>query len=367
MRRMGHGRCQVCVREVVRAMMGAGCPRRCPSTRSRRPGVTGPSAGAPEPARPMAAVTSIMRAQQILLARLNDLVAPAGPHVPALRGADAAVVHAPRRAAAGQGRRAPPGPPHLGDEHRRQARGRRPGAPRAPRGGPARDAGRDHAGGPPRRPPPRPTRCTPPGSASARSTTGSSRRSPRSSAPCASTPATTAPNLRSVPDTRKSEHLHGHAREDQADQHPDDRRGVARGLRADARARRRRSPRSAALPIEPLYTEADLPDAARDRRARRLSVHPRRVPEHVPGPPVDDAPVRRLRHRRGDQRALPLPARPRPDRPEHRVRHALADGPRLRLARARWARSGARASRSTRSTTCRRSSRASTSARSACR
>lgn len=32
----------------------------------------------PEPARPMAAVTSIMRAQQILLARLNELVAPFG-------------------------------------------------------------------------------------------------------------------------------------------------------------------------------------------------------------------------------------------------------------------------------------------------
>src|SRR6478735_541042 len=32
----------------------------------------------PEPARPMAAVTSIMRAQQILLARLNELVAPQG-------------------------------------------------------------------------------------------------------------------------------------------------------------------------------------------------------------------------------------------------------------------------------------------------
>src|ERR1700760_649903 len=31
-----------------------------------------------EPARPMAAVTSIMRAQQILLARLNELVAPYG-------------------------------------------------------------------------------------------------------------------------------------------------------------------------------------------------------------------------------------------------------------------------------------------------
>ena len=96
--------------------------------------------------------------------------------------------------------------------------------------------------------------------------------------------------------------------------------------------------------------------ATDDRPPRRLSVHARRVPEHVPRAAVDDAPVRRLRHGRGDQRALPLPARPRPDRPEHGVRHALADGPRLRPRRARWARSGARASRSTRSTTWRRCS-----------
>ena len=40
----------------------------------------------------------------------------------------------------------------------------------------------------------------------------------------------------------------------------------------------------------------------------------------------------------------------------HRVRHAVADGPRLRPRRCRWARSGARASRSTRSTTWRRCS-----------
>jgi len=32
----------------------------------------------PEPSRPMAAVTSIMRAQQVLLARLNDIVRPHG-------------------------------------------------------------------------------------------------------------------------------------------------------------------------------------------------------------------------------------------------------------------------------------------------
>ena len=45
----------------------------------------------------------------------------------------------------------------------------------------------------------------------------------------------------------------------------------------------------------------------------------------------------------------------------------IADGPRLGLARARRARSGARASRSTRSTTWRRCSPGSISARSACR
>ena len=37
-----------------------------------------------------------------------------------------------------------------------------------------------------------------------------------------------------------------------------------------------------------------------------------------------------LRHRRGDQRALPLPARPRPDGPLDRLRHADPDGARLR-------------------------------------
>ena len=99
-----------------------------------------------------------------------------------------------------------------------------------------------------------------------------------------------------------------------------------------------------------------------DRAAGRVPVHPRRLPDDVPRAPVDDAPVRRLRHRRGDQRALPLPARPRADGALHRVRHAGADGPRLRPARAASARSAARASRSTRSTTWRRSSRASTSA-----
>ena len=62
----------------------------------------------------------------------------------------------------------------------------------------------------------------------------------------------------------------------------------------------------------------------------QLSLHARRLPVDAPRAPVDDAPVRRLRHRRRDQRALPLPARARPDRPLDRLRHAHADGPRLR-------------------------------------
>ena len=58
-------------------------------------------------------------------------------------------------------------------------------------------------------------------------------------------------------------------------------------------------------------------------------VHARRLPVDVPRQALDDAPVRRLRHRRGDERALPLPARPRPDRPLDGLRHADADGLRL--------------------------------------
>ena len=88
-------------------------------------------------------------------------------------------------------------------------------------------------------------------------------------------------------------------------------------------------------PVRELYTPPDLPagiGAPRgpDRAARRVPVHARHPPVDVPRAAVDDAPVRRLRHERGDQRALPLPARARPDGAVDRVRHALADGPRLR-------------------------------------
>src|SRR5512133_3547935 len=74
--------------------------------------------------------------------------APPRPDLPALRGADAALLHPRGGAAAGQDRRAPPGPSHVGDQHHRQAGGRRARAPGAPRRGPARDAGRDHRRGP---------------------------------------------------------------------------------------------------------------------------------------------------------------------------------------------------------------------------
>ena len=45
----------------------------------------------------------------------------------------------------------------------------------------------------------------------------------------------------------------------------------------------------------------------RPRLPRRVPVHPRRVADDVPRQPVDDAAVRRLRHARGDERALPVP------------------------------------------------------------
>ena len=68
---------------------------------------------------------------------------------------------------------------------------------------------------------------------------------------------------------------------------------------------------------------------------------------------------------RGDEQALPLPARAGPDRAVGRVRSADADGLRPRRAARRTARSARSACRSRRSRTCRTSSRASRST--ACR
>ena len=85
-------------------------------------------------------------------------------------------------------------------------------------------------------------------------------------------------------------------------------------------------------------------------------------PVDVPGPAVDDAAVRRIRHAGRDQRALPVPAGAGAGRPLGSLRHAHADGPGLRRpARAR-ARSAAAAWPPTRWTTSRRCSTASRSA-----
>ena len=62
-----------------------------------------------------------------------------------------------------------------------------------------------------------------------------------------------------------------------------------------------------------------------------VPVHPRAVPGHVPRPAVDDPAVRGLRVGGGVERALPLPARARPDRALDRVRPA--DAARVRLRR----------------------------------
>jgi methylmalonyl-CoA mutase N-terminal domain/subunit len=70
------------------------------------------------------------------------------------------------------------------------------------------------------------------------------------------------------------------------------------------------------IEIEHAYHEADVepnPGGA-PGRAGRVPVHARHPPGHVPRPQVDDAPVRGLRHRDGDERALPLPDRARLDR-----------------------------------------------------
>ncbi len=84
----------------------------------------------------------------------------------------------------------------------------------------------------------------------------------------------------------------------------------------------------------------------RPRLPGRVSVHPRRVSVDVPRPAVDDAAVRGLRHRGGDERALPLPHGARADRPLDGLRHADADGLRLRPpALARRGRAGGRRGR----------------------
>ncbi len=58
------------------ASLPPGCQNRSASIRSRRPVASGASIGVRRSVPPMMAVTSLMRVQQILLARLNDALAP---------------------------------------------------------------------------------------------------------------------------------------------------------------------------------------------------------------------------------------------------------------------------------------------------
>ena len=85
-------------------------------------------------------------------------------------------------------------------------------------------------------------------------------------------------------------------------------------------------------PIQPLYTEADLPGIGGSDDpwvAGGVSVYARRVRLDVSGAVVDDASVRRVRDGGGDERAVPVSARSWPDGALDGVRHAVADGPRL--------------------------------------
>src|SRR3954465_11858378 len=185
--------------------------------------------------------------------------APARTDLPALRGADAALVHPRGGAAAGQDRRAPAGPPHLGDQHHRQARGRRARAARAPRGGPARDAGRDHRRGP---------RCRQGGHRGAQRRMLRHRRAPaaRSRAPHRHPSCTEARRGRLHPVASGPPQIRGlpTISSPMAASTPTVPTTEAQWRAAYALGHERAVPFStlSGLPIKPLYTEADLPDAA---------------------------------------------------------------------------------------------------------
>ena len=84
-----------------------------------------------------------------------------------------------------------------------------------------------------------------------------------------------------------------------------------------------------------LYTPADLPEGIGgprrpDRPPRRVSLHARASTARCTAAGCGRCASSPASAPRGDQRALPLPARARPDRPFDGVRHAVPDGPRLR-------------------------------------
>ena len=100
-----------------------------------------------EPVPSMSAVTSIMRVQQILLARLNDELKPFDLTFPRYEALMLLYYSAPRRAAAGQDGRPPAGAPHERDQHHRRARALGLRHARAARARPPHDAGGDHRRG----------------------------------------------------------------------------------------------------------------------------------------------------------------------------------------------------------------------------
>src|SRR5882724_10889632 len=72
-------------------------------------------------------------------------------------------------------------------------------------------------------------------------------------------------------------------------------------------------------PIRRLYTPADLPNWDPDRELGfpRAALHARNSLHHAPRPPLDHAPVRRVRRRGRHQSALPLSVSPGTNRPFH--------------------------------------------------
>ena len=97
--------------------------------------------------------------------------------------------------------------------------------------------------------------------------------------------------------------------------------------------------------------------------ARRVPLHARHPPDDVPRQALDDAPVRRLRHRRDTNRALSLSSGAGTDRSLRGLRPAHPHGARLGRPDARWGRWAGKALPSTRWRTWRPSSTAFRSAK----
>ena len=120
------------------------------------------------------------------------------------------------------------------------------------------------------------------------------------------------------------------------------------------------SPTLSGAPLAPVYGPTTsvprAPGIRADRLAGGVSVHPRHPLDRLPRQALDDSAVRRLRVGSRHQRTLPPAAGRRRRRPQRRLRHAHADGPRLRCPEAAG-RSATAASPSTRRMTWSDSSR----------